>query len=161
MLSPSRLVKGLLLSLLPLGLSLAGLPEALAQEFQVFCTKNGDGTVSCTGWQGGETLTCVLNPGGTSSCSTPSGRSFICVAEPGGVSTCRRNGQSALDRPAGGGIQCTFTGDGNFTCQPPSRRSPELLPRPGLRGDDPFDQFEQSQPFNPNLNFNLIQPLSP
>lgn len=143
--------------LVSIGLGL-GVADARAQDFQVFCTNNADGTVSCSGWQGGETLTCVVSSGGTSSCTTPSGRGFVCVREPGGVSSCRPNGQSALERPAGGGTECTFTGDGNFVCVPPPRRSPELLPRPGLGGVDPFDQLPR---FDVDVPSNLITPLTP
>ncbi|MEB3276097.1 MAG: hypothetical protein VKM92_03930 [Cyanobacteriota bacterium] len=100
----------------------------------------------------------MASPGGTSSCTTPSGRSFVCVRDSGGVWTCRATGQSALERPWGGGTQCTSTGDGNFVCVPAPRRSPDLLPRPGLGGIDPFGQPAE---FNPQVDYNLIRPLSP
>lgn len=139
-------------------LALAVAPSAQAEEFQVFCTNNADGTVSCSGWPGGELLTCVVSSGGTSSCTTPSGRGFVCVRQLSGVSSCRPNGQNALDRPAGGGTQCTFTGDGNFVCQPPARRGPELLPRPGLSGGEPINQ---EPGLNQGVDLDLIQPLAP
>ncbi|MCS5690758.1 hypothetical protein NZK33_02015 [Cyanobium sp. FGCU-6] len=100
-----------------------------AQQFQVFCVSNNDGTVSCQGWRGGETLTCISSRGGVSSCSTPSGRRFTCVIEPGGVTTCSDPRADGSGRPD---TDCTFTGDGNFTCTPPRPPSQPLLPGPRL-----------------------------
>lgn len=132
---------------------------AIAQNFEVYCTNNGDGTTSCSGWEGGETLTCVNNPGGTSSCSTSSGRAFVCILDSGGVASCRRDkGVSALEKPLGGGTECTFTGDGSFTCTPPRKREPALLPSPTL--PDPV-MIDQPKLINPDVDFDLIQPLSP
>lgn len=105
-----------------------------AQQFQVFCVSNNDGTVSCQGWRGGEALTCVSSPGGVSSCSTPSGRRFTCVIESGGVTTCSDPRADGSGRP---GTDCTFTGDGNFVCDPPAAPSQPLLPGPRLQGIDP------------------------
>jgi hypothetical protein len=123
-----------------------------AQGFQVYCTANADGTTSCTGWQGGETLTCVSNVGGTSSCATSSGRSFVCIQEPGGVATCSKaNGQAAIERPLGSGTDCTYTGQGNFTCAPPGR-APDT--------SDPVF-IDQPPLINPSVDFDLIQPLAP
>lgn len=122
---------------LVLPLSLIGLfamaSPLRAQQFQVFCVSNNDGTVSCQGWRGGETLTCVGSRGGVSSCTTPSGRRFTCVIEPGGVTTCsdsRANGSGSS------GTDCTFTGDGNFVCDPPAAPSQPLLPGPRLPSVD-------------------------
>lgn len=100
-----------------------------APAFEVFCVSNNDGTTTCEGWQGGETLTCVASRGGVSSCSTPRGRRFTCVIEPGAVTTCRDH---AANRSDPNGTNCTFTGDGNFSCEPPRPRSEPLLPGPTL-----------------------------
>lgn len=97
--------------------------------FEVFCVANSDGTVSCEGWQGGETLTCAGSRGGVSSCSTPSGRRFTCVVQPGGVTSCSDN---PANRPDQNGTNCTFTGDGHFSCEPPPPRSKPLLPGPSV-----------------------------
>ena len=97
--------------------------------FEVFCVANNDGTVTCEGWQGGEPLTCVASRGGVSSCSTPSGRRFTCVVEAGGVTTCADNPDG---RPDANGTDCTFTGDGHFTCTPPAPKGDPLLPGPSL-----------------------------
>lgn len=102
-------------------------PAGPGRSFEVFCVSNSDGTVSCEGWQGGETLTCVASRGRVSSCSTPSGRRFTCVVEAGGVTTCSDNPD---DRPDQNGTNCTFTGDGNFSCEPPAPRIDPLLPGP-------------------------------
>lgn len=112
-------------------------------DFQVYCISNSDGTVTCEGWQGGEVLTCVASPGGVSSCSTPSGRRFTCVMEAGGVTTCS---DSRANRPDAGGTDCTFTGDGNFTCRPPAPKSAPLLPGPRIPGLNAPDRPIQSVP---------------
>jgi hypothetical protein len=114
---------------LPLLLAL----PARAEPFQVFCVPNNDGTVSCEGWRGGETLTCVASPGGVSSCSTSSGRRFTCVLDGGGVSTCTDNSNNQRDRE---GTNCTFTGEGNFVCDPPTPPGQPLLPSPRLPNND-------------------------
>jgi hypothetical protein len=130
-----------------------------AQNFEVYCTNNSDGTTTCTGWEGGETLTCVNNAGGTSSCSTSSGRGFDCVLDSGGVASCRRDkGSSAVEKPLGGGTDCTFTGAGNFTCTPPRKQAPEVLPSPTLTQPVVIDQ---PAGLNPDVDFDVIQPLSP
>lgn len=130
-----------------------------AQNFEVYCTNNRDGTTSCTGWEGGETLTCVNSPGGTSSCSTATGRGFVCIQDSGGVASCIRDkGSSALDKPLGGGTDCTFTGAGNFTCTPPRKKDPALLASPTLTQPVVIDQPPM---INPNVDFDLIKPLSP
>lgn len=121
-----------LLSLLLAGFTIGAVPLR-AQQFQVFCVSNGDGTTTCEGWRGGETLTCVGSRGAVTTCTTPSGRSFTCVLEPSGVTTCADN---PSNRPDADGTDCTFTGDGNFTCQPPAPRSRPLLPAPRLQPAD-------------------------
>lgn len=132
---------------------LASLPLQ-AQNFEVYCTNNADGTTTCTGWEGGETLTCVNNPGGTSSCSTSSGRSFVCILDGGGVASCRSDkGVSAVEKPLGGGTDCTFTGSGNFTCVPARKKEPSLLPSPTLS-----DPVVPDQPLQ--IDFDIIQPLN-
>lgn len=112
-----------------LAITLLPLSAAPARAFDVFCVSNGDGTTTCEGWRGGETLTCVGSPGGVSTCSVPSGRRFTCTISNGGATTCSDN---AADRPDGDGTNCTFTGEGNFVCTPPARRSQPLLPGPRL-----------------------------
>lgn len=114
--------------LLATGLLLAA-PHPARADFDVFCVANGDGTTTCEGWQGGETLTCVGSRGAVTTCSTPRGRRFTCVLEPGGVTTCADNPANRTDQ---NGTDCTFTGDGNFTCRPPAPRSQPLLPGPEL-----------------------------
>ena len=146
-------------------LSLAGLllisvlPTSVhGQSFEVYCTNNSDGTTSCSGWEGGETLTCVNNIGGTSSCSTGSGRGFVCIRESGGVATCRKSSNGAMDKPLNGNTDCTFTGEGNFTCTPPQRRRQQLIPGPVIT--QPVIPDRPSL-INPSVDLDLIQPLSP
>ncbi len=106
-----------------------------AQSFDVFCTNNGDTTVSCSGWEGGETLTCVSNPGRTTTCRTASGRSFSCIQGTGGVTSCGTDpGQQGNTRET----DCNFTGSGNLVCNqapPPSEpliAAPKALESPSL-----------------------------
>lgn len=129
-----------------------------AQNFEVYCTNNSDGTTTCTGWEGGETLTCVNSLGGTSSCSSGSGRSFVCSRDSGGVASCRKTGSGLMDKPLNNSTDCTYTGDGNFVCNSPRRRSPQLIPGPTLTQPVPIDQPSL---IDPKIDFDLIRPLSP
>ena len=148
-----------ILAFVSLAATFLAFPPAQAQEFQVYCINSGDGTTTCSGWDGGETLTCVNDAGGVSSCSTPSGRSFICVLDSGGVASCSRGqGVSDFDKSHVGGTDCTFTGDGNFTCSPPQRKQPALLSPPTLTQPVVIDEPPM---INPDVDFNLIQPLNP
>lgn len=132
--------------------------HAQAQDFKVYCTNNSDGTTTCTGWEGGETLTCVNNVGGTSSCSTGSGRSFVCVRDSGGVASCKKSSNGLSDKPLNNDTDCTYIGEGNFVCSPPRRRSPQIIPAPTLK--DPLS-IEQPSLISPDQDFNLIKPLAP
>ena len=109
-----------------------GARPARAQPFNVFCVRNNDGTTTCEGWNGGETLTCVGSRGAVSSCSTPSGRTFTCILGAGGVSSCSNPSKSGSNRQDGNNTNCTFTGSGNLVCKPPPKRSQPLLPGPSL-----------------------------
>jgi hypothetical protein len=116
-------------ALLSVALALAPVGPARA-DFEVYCVADGDGrTTSCEGWRGGETLTCVASAAGVSTCAVPSGRRFTCVTGLGGVTSCADN---PANRPDADGTACTFTGDGSFSCTPPTPRSEPLLPAPRL-----------------------------
>lgn len=123
-----RLVFALLVAC---GATLVAATRSARADFSVYCVANGDGTTTCEGWRGGETLTCVGSRGAVTSCSTPGGRRFTCVLEPGGVTTCADN---PANRPDADGTNCTFTGDGTFSCQPPAPRAQPLLPGPTMPG---------------------------
>ncbi|MFN9487521.1 MAG: hypothetical protein ACK6BM_12875 [Cyanobacteriota bacterium] len=113
-----------------LAFPLLGCPPLRAQAFDVYCTTNGDSTVSCSGWEGGEALTCVSNPGRTTTCRTASGRSFSCIQGTDGVTSC------GSDPGRQGGIRetdCKFTGSGNLVCsQAPPPSEPLIAPPPSL-----------------------------
>jgi hypothetical protein len=146
-LTPSRKALPFPLAMvLPLVLSL----PLRAESFQVYCVSNNDGTVTCEGWRGGETLTCVSSQGRVNTCSTPSGRPFTCLIDPGGVTSCS---DSHADRPPNDDTNCTFTGDGNFTCQPPKPASPPLLPGPRLPESPTLPPLPRSSPVitNPSV----------
>jgi len=100
-----------------------------ASSFDVYCTNNADGTLTCQGWDGGETLTCVSSRGSTTTCSTPSGRSFSCVRGLGGVLSCSNpaNGSGRGDGP-----RCVPAGDGTLVCDEEDPPSEPLLPSPGI-----------------------------
>jgi hypothetical protein len=119
---------------------LLGAPRPAHADFDVYCVSNGDGTTTCEGWRGGETLTCVGSRGGVSTCGTPSGRRFTCVVDLGGVTSCADNPSNRHDSD---GTNCTFTGDGNFSCQPPRPRTAPLLPGPQL---PPLTQPDDASP---------------
>ena len=111
-------------------LALLALPlGARASSFDVYCTDNSDGTQTCVGWEGGETLTCIRSRGSTTSCSAPSGRSFTCIQSIGGVISCTnppgRNGRSA-------GPRCVPAGDGSLVCEGEEVPSAPLIEGPSL-----------------------------
>jgi hypothetical protein len=111
-------------------LTLLALPlGARASSFDVFCTDNFDGTQTCAGWDGGESLTCISSRGSTNTCSTPSGRTFTCIQSLGGVISCTnppsRNGRSA-------GPSCVPAGDGSLRCEREDAPSAPLIESPGL-----------------------------
>jgi hypothetical protein len=105
----------------------AGLVQA--SSFDVYCTDNSDGTLTCLGWEGGDTLTCVSSRGSTTTCSTPGGRSFSCVRGLGGVQSCSNpaNGTGRGDGP-----RCVPAGDGTLVCEEEDPPSEPLLPSPGI-----------------------------
>lgn len=118
--------------------TLLALPlSAKASNFDVFCTDNSDGTQTCAGWEGGETLTCIRSRGSTNTCSTPSGRSFTCIQSLGGVISCTNppsgNGRST-------GPRCVPAGDGSLVCAGEDAPSAPLIESPGLPSAvEPFD----------------------
>lgn len=101
-----------LVSLVVLSL-LAVQQDARASSFDVYCTDNFDGTQTCLGWDGGETLTCIRSRGSATTCASPSGRSFTCIQSIGGVISCAKpsNGGSR-----GAGPRCVPAGDGSLVC---------------------------------------------
>lgn len=99
----------------------------LASSFDVYCTNNSDGTTTCLGWQGGETLTCVSSLGRTNTCTAPSGLEFTCVLGQSGVASC--SGAVSARRPDGS-AQCVLTGEGNLVCNEQNDRSAPLLDTP-------------------------------
>ncbi|MFU8884059.1 MAG: hypothetical protein ACNA8O_01215 [Cyanobacteriota bacterium] len=103
-----------------------------ASTFDVFCTNNSDGTLTCSGWDGGETLTCVSSRGRTTSCSTPSGRSFSCVQGLGGVLSCGKTANQGTMR--GDGPRCVPAGDGTLVCDEDDPPSEPLLQAPPVPG---------------------------
>jgi hypothetical protein len=117
-----------------------------ASSFDVYCTNNADGTLTCLGWDGGETLTCVSSRGNTTTCSTPSGRSFSCVRGLAGVLSCSN---PANRSGRGDGPSCVPAGDGTLVCDEEDPPTEPLLPRPGIpRSTD-------------SLNRPLLEPLRP
>lgn len=123
------------LLLFGLGLFAAPLP-AVASSFEVFCTDNSDGTRTCLGWEGGETLTCIRSSGSTITCSAPSGRSFVCTQTLGGVISCS-NPPNRRDRA---GPRCVLTGDGNLFCDKEEKPPAPLITPPSVRdAEEPLD----------------------
>ena len=121
--------------LLPVLLSTPAVtPAAHASTFEIYCVNNSDGTSSCEGWDGGETLVCTPSSGGITSCSSSSGSSFTCVRGRDGTTTC--------DTASGGGRQrdgtrCIRTGQGSISCDADAPPAPDLLPGPRLPSTGP------------------------
>lgn len=112
-----------------IGLALAA--PSQASTFDVFCTNNSDGTLTCSGWDGGETLTCVSSRGRTTTCSTPSGRSFSCVHGLGGMLSCGNPDRGTM---RGDGPRCVPAGDGTLVCDEDDPPSEPLLRAPAVPG---------------------------
>lgn len=114
-------------------LTLLALPlGARASSFDVYCTDNSDGTRSCLGWEGGETLTCIRSRGSATTCSSSSGRSFTCIQSIGGVISCA-NPPNGSGRSAG--PRCVPAGDGSLVCEEEDVQdlpTAPLLEAPGL-----------------------------
>lgn len=107
---------------------LLGSIEMLAQlraeaRFNVYCINNSDGTNSCQGWDGNLSLNCTASRGGVMSCATSTGKTFTCVSEADGNSSCDDHTDQ---HPGEHGSNCSFTGNGNFSCAPAER--PEERP---------------------------------
>lgn len=106
---------------------------AMADSFDVYCVPSLNGVSTCSGWSDGGTLTCVSSLGGVASCRSSTGRQFSCVQDGSGVTTCQ-NPNKTTGR-SGKGDDCTFIGNGSFSCNSQPNNRPDLLPSPNLIKD--------------------------
>lgn len=104
-----------------------------ADSFDVYCVPSTDGVSTCSGWSDGGTLTCVSSPGGVASCRSTTGRQFTCTQDGSGVTTCQ-NTVKPTGR-AGKGDDCTYIGNGSFSCGRRLKNNADLIPSPNLNGD--------------------------
>jgi hypothetical protein len=114
-----------------LGCTAAG--SASAQSFDVYCVPSADGVSTCSGWSDGGTLTCVSSVGGVASCRSSTGRQFTCVQDGSGVTTCQ-NPSKPTGR-VGKGDDCTYIGNGSFSCGRQPKNNADLIPSPNLIND--------------------------
>lgn len=117
---------------------LCWLQPVRSSSFDIFCTDNSDGTQSCSGWEGRETLTCTRSSGSTITCSAPSGRNFTCIQALGGVISCANppNGRAPSTGP-----QCVPAGDGSLVCDVDDQPTAPLLEVPATPlVDEPLDR---------------------
>jgi hypothetical protein len=114
-------------------LSLILPPSVSADSFDVYCVPSVDGISTCSGWSDGGTLTCVSSPGGVASCESTTGRQFTCTQDGSGVTTCQNPNKSP--GRIGKGDDCTYIGNGTFTCGSQRKNSPDLLPSPNVVND--------------------------
>lgn len=109
---------------------------ASQQNFDVYCTRNGDATTTCVGWEGNMNLTCVSNSGRTMSCRSTNGSSFVCVDSVGTTSCVNPSIQSRQSS-----TDCVLEGGGTASCRQvvddvsPALPSPNLQ-APSLRTDE-------------------------
>lgn len=116
------------------GLMYCTLPnQAAADSFDIYCVPSVDGVSTCSGWSDGGTLTCVSSPGGVASCRSSSGRQFTCVQDGSGVTTCQ-NPTKPTGR-VGKGDDCTYIGNGSFSCGRQPKNNADLIPSPNLIND--------------------------
>lgn len=102
--------------------------DVLADTFNVFCIPSVDGVSTCSGWSDGGTLTCVSSVGGVASCRSTTGRQFTCVQDSGGVTSCQNPMKSG--GRSGKGDQCTYIGNGSFSCGKQPKANGDLIPAP-------------------------------
>jgi hypothetical protein len=114
-------------------LSLAQATSVSADTFDVYCVPSVDGISTCSGWSDGGTLTCVSSLGGVASCESTTGRQFTCTQDGSGVTTCQN--PSKPSGRVGKGNDCTYIGNGSFTCGSQRKNNPDLLPGPNVVND--------------------------
>jgi len=123
----SILVKSSIASLVVALVAMVSLRHsALANSFDVYCTANGDQTLTCTGWEGDQDLTCVANVGRSLSCQASSGQTFVCVNNLGTTSCTDPYSTGAQT------TQCTFDGGGTSSCAQPDEQSAPLIEAPSI-----------------------------
>lgn len=83
---------GLAITSLTLAVLLAG--AGAAEELNVTCYGNRDGTLSCQRLQDGKWFVCVASVGRTSTCRSDDGEPITCIRTGDGVSECRSNARA-------------------------------------------------------------------
>jgi hypothetical protein len=71
--------------------------------------------------------------GGVASCRSSTGRQFTCVQDGSGVTTCQ-NPSKPTGR-VGKGDDCTYIGNGSFSCGRQPKNNADLIPSPNLIND--------------------------
>lgn len=84
-------------------------PGAVAQDVNVVCYSNSDGTTSCERLNDGKWFVCVPSVGRTSTCQSDDGDAITCVRLGDGVSRC----SSAAD--SRGRVRTGFGRDSDFS----------------------------------------------
>jgi len=112
-------------------------PAVVADTFDVYCVPSADGVSTCSGWRDGGTLTCVSSPGGVASCESSAGQQFTCTQDGSGVTTCQTP-QGTTTQSSSQNDDCTYVGNGSFSCGNQPDKSPDLIPSPNI-SDDPID----------------------
>ena len=64
---------------------------AFEKNFDAYCSRNGDLTTTCIGWEGQRELTCVSSLGDALSCETDTGSKFVCIDNIGATSCIQTN----------------------------------------------------------------------
>lgn len=99
-----------------------------ADSFDVYCVPSVDGISTCSGWKDNETLTCVSSSGSVASCKNKSGQKFICTEDRNGITTCQ-NPHKTIE-PSNQNDDCTYIGNGSFTCANQKNETTDLIPSP-------------------------------
>ena len=103
---------------------------ARSNTFDVYCVPSVDGVSTCSGWEDGGILTCVSSTGGVASCGSSSGQNFTCTQDGAGVTTCQEPQKTNLSSE--NKDDCTYIGNGSFSCSKQSKRSKEMIPSPSI-----------------------------
>ena len=100
--------------------------EAKKNNFDVYCSRNGDQTTTCIGWEGSMNLTCVSSIGNSMSCKTDNGSEFVCVDNIGATTCISQNNKYQKN------TQCVLEYGNTASCsQEDDQSSPALLPIDG------------------------------
>ena len=121
---------------------------AFENNFDAYCSRNGDLTTTCIGWEGQRELTCVSSLGDTLSCETDTGSKFVCIDNIGATSCIQTNKENRNTF-----TQCVLEYGNTASCrQEVKMPNSELTPSIDLQ-EDHIDELFSPSAGSPNTVF--------